>query len=84
MTAGLTSPQGGEEPRGVVKKWISGALLCTETTKMEESEDAHRQASETKWEAQLQVWGKGAEKTGRKFQINTRYQLDEKEDKIWQ
>lgn len=22
MTAGLTSPQGGEEPGGVVKKWI--------------------------------------------------------------
>lgn len=42
MTAGLTSPQGGEEPRGVVEKWISGALLCTKMTEMEESEDTHR------------------------------------------
>lgn len=25
MTAGLTSPRGGEEPRGAVKKWISGS-----------------------------------------------------------
>ncbi|CAJ1082641.1 Hypothetical predicted protein [Xyrichtys novacula] len=37
MTAGLTSPQGAEGPRGVVRKWISGAPLCTEMTKMEEN-----------------------------------------------
>ena len=47
--------------------------LCTETTKMEESGDARRSTSETKWETQLREGREGTDKEGKKFEIECRY-----------
>lgn len=59
---------------------FQGAPLCTQTTKMEESGDARRLTSETKWETQLRGGREGADKEGRKFEIECQYL---QKDKTW-
>lgn len=68
------SPHPGEvrSPEVLWRNGFQGAPLCTQTTKMEESGDASRSTSETKWETQLRG-RQGADKEGRKFEIECRY-----------